>query len=368
MMKNKNSWNVDIEIIRGFAMMWVIVIHCLYWASPNFGLTKNLITSFFLIEMPLFFFIAGASNAVGRKKSIMQFYIARLQKVLIPYWIYLLVIFVLLGIAFLVGKSTNPINAFTFNFPLIITLSNQVPPFLQWALWFIPVYALIIICFPFLKSYFDKTGQKKTQFLPLLIFSIALLCCSVVPRDHSVPIGSSMVLYWVMMCLFYIFWIYMGLFFNILEKKRTIKDKLNVIPVILLCMITLVIGRLFFHQSLNMQENKFPPNFTFLIFSFGALSLFYLLYEYILKGITFLKKNAAFSWIFDQYAKNCYSVYLYHPMAFLLLYELLSRTHTADFFSEHLYIHRLTWILFTIPVSAVLGKLFSWGEKIKIIK
>ena len=50
------SRDKTIDRLRGFAMFWVIVVHVLYWGSFFNNGYVNLLKSFCLFEMPLFFF------------------------------------------------------------------------------------------------------------------------------------------------------------------------------------------------------------------------------------------------------------------------------------------------------------------------
>ena len=93
--------DTNLDTFRGFAMMYVIFIHCLYWLYLFHNANSiTYIKSFFLIEMPLLFFITGASNSMGRKKSLLTFYISRFQRILIPYWIYCIICTILIVLTF----------------------------------------------------------------------------------------------------------------------------------------------------------------------------------------------------------------------------------------------------------------------------
>ena len=87
--------NEKLDIFRGLAMMWVMFIHCLYTPGLCYVAWYQ---SFFLIEMPLIFFISGASNGMASNKSLKSFYLTRLQRILIPYWIYAILCIALISI------------------------------------------------------------------------------------------------------------------------------------------------------------------------------------------------------------------------------------------------------------------------------
>ncbi|MDO5138386.1 MAG: acyltransferase family protein, partial [Oscillospiraceae bacterium] len=72
-------------------MIWVIVVHTLYWGNFSSDSSFNLIKSFFLFEMPLFFFVTGASNSFSRSTGYYRFVFRRYKRILIPYWVFALI-------------------------------------------------------------------------------------------------------------------------------------------------------------------------------------------------------------------------------------------------------------------------------------
>ena len=64
------SRDKTIDRLRGFAMLWVIVVHVLYWGNFFSNGYVNFLKSFCLFEMPLFFFITGASNSLAKVADI----------------------------------------------------------------------------------------------------------------------------------------------------------------------------------------------------------------------------------------------------------------------------------------------------------
>ncbi len=61
--------DTDLDDFRAFVLIWVLALHCLYW----FGLIAprwNVWKSWTLCEMPVLFFIAGASNSLGLRAVV----------------------------------------------------------------------------------------------------------------------------------------------------------------------------------------------------------------------------------------------------------------------------------------------------------
>lgn len=60
-----------IDRLRDFAMLWVIVVHVLYWGDFFISGYVNLLKSFCLFEMPLFFSSQVLAIVLARRKAIL---------------------------------------------------------------------------------------------------------------------------------------------------------------------------------------------------------------------------------------------------------------------------------------------------------
>jgi peptidoglycan/LPS O-acetylase OafA/YrhL len=346
--------NGTIDTLRGFAMMYVIFIHCIYWTGIFNGRYSSIIKSLFLIEMPFFFFITGASNSMGKRREILTFYVSRFQRILLPYWIYAVICIILT----ITAQKIVPFEQekyFSIGLPLFFTPVSNLP-YMLGALWFIPVYLYIILAFPLLRWYYGRHENDNRKYIPLIVF-VMLLCNN----------GWEIV-YEAKMIIFYCFWMYLGLFHEKMSWQGTVKSKIKIVPVIIFCALLV----LWFIQRnrgyANMQTNKFPPNIVFLIYTLGALLTLYVFSKYILSGLNFLRKNRMFDWIYQQYIQNCYTVFLYHPLSFLAILIMIKYSGLNDYLFRNELICFIVYMILTIPMNAVIGKIFSWGEKIRIKK
>jgi len=59
-----------IDRLRGFAMIWVIVVHVLYWGYFFNNGYVNLLKSFCLFEMPLFFLLQAPAIVLAKLAAI----------------------------------------------------------------------------------------------------------------------------------------------------------------------------------------------------------------------------------------------------------------------------------------------------------
>jgi hypothetical protein len=222
---------------------------------------------------------------------------------------------------------------------------------MNWALWFIPVYLWVMILFPFLRMFYEKFTNFKIKLIPLFVFAIAVFILQYYREGY--------VLKYSMMLSFYGFFTYLGLFFKEIFKKQ---HTLIAVILAVICMSITILSILFLNQSPNMQANKFPPNFLYLIFSFGFLTTLYIFSNPLVKGIVFCRKNKIFNWVYTQYVKHGITIFLFHPFVFILL-QWMKKTY---FVGVPQMITFIIILFLAISLSAVLGKMFSWVERIKI--
>jgi hypothetical protein len=59
-------------------------------------------------------------------------------------------------------------------------------------------------------------------------------------------------------------------------------------------------------------------------------------------------------------------MFLYHPLSFLASYVFFKYSGLNEYVFKNQWICLLVYIIITIPMTAIIGKMFSWIEKIKI--
>lgn len=343
-----------LDTFRGLAMILVVFNHCLYWMNFfNDGFLK----SYLLIGTQLFFVIAGASNGMSRKKPLWEFYLIRFKRILFPYWLYAIICLI---ITYFVVTQPFNIGKTLANWFLYFKQKPCNPSILMWALWFVPVYLLVMALFPFLRSYYERNSKAIVRFIPLLIFAALVFLL----QYKWLPL-SGKTLYYTKMTAFYGFFTYLGLFFTIFIQ-RTKQQMRNAVILALGCAIAIIAAIMLFNVSPNMQINKFPaPNFTFFLFSIGILSIVYIFSDYIIRAINFCKRNSVFAWVYAQYTKHGLTIFLFHPFVFLLLIEirkLLFAGHTTSWLAF------IVTVAFAIPLSGCVGYLLAWIEKLAQIR
>ncbi len=334
-----------IDTLRGFAMTWVILIHCIFWTYFFYSSTEATLKSFLLIEMPLFFFVSGASFMIAKKKNYLEFIKKRLKRLLIPYWCYVVVG---LLIAFLT-YATFSIKQFGFVIPR--TVPTLGVPYLGSALWFIWPFLLITITMPLFRYYFEKKEQIWWKLLPLIVMMLIILI-----MDLWIPNQMEFKCW-----LLYNFFTYLGFFYPILkEQNKKQKQIIGTIGIISL-LTTLILGITNLYPF-DMQINKFQYNLIFLLYNLSFLSFLYVILNWFLKGIDKLKQIHAFKFIFTSYEKNSYTIFLFHPIVFLLIERILHHFSLVTIIQNHQYLIFPFYFIIIWILSSLIGRIFNFIE------
>lgn len=86
-----NNRDVNLDIYRGCIMIYITCfIHNIYGVTNAY----SVVTSYFLIEMPLIFFVSGAAHSLARPRPYLPYLWGRVKRIVFPY--YILVCFVTL--------------------------------------------------------------------------------------------------------------------------------------------------------------------------------------------------------------------------------------------------------------------------------
>lgn len=304
-MKNRDK---TIDNLRGFAMIWVIFVHVLYWGNFFRNETIILLKSFCLFEMPLFFFVTGASNSFSKKDNYFSFILKRYKRILVPYWIFAIICAFLSIIYFRYSTGINFITAIKVLISWLIPINMQMTtlPYFTWALWFIPVYLCVVLVIPFLKAVKETRYEKPFSILLFLFFVIA----------------SYKRLGWIQNVIFYSFWVYLGLFYK--EIKLNLRKhyfKIIIITTTICSFLSLVI---FFYKGypIDMQYNKFPPNIMFALFSNIMMVLILLSIPIINNLYIYFERNQIISKIANLFVTRSMTIFLYQIFAFNLTIPL----------------------------------------------
>lgn len=151
--------DIQLDVYRSLVMIYVLCItHVLYW----FSIGTEPIMSIILIEMPIIFFISGASLSMTHPKGLWHTIWSRIKRVVIPYYIYAFVMVCLISLLSFIWHYRSHIESllsiqissyYKYNITeykisnILDILSFQDIPHAHyiWHLWFILPY-LILSC------------------------------------------------------------------------------------------------------------------------------------------------------------------------------------------------------------------------------
>jgi hypothetical protein len=320
-----------LDIYRGLVMIYITVfIHGLPWVSWKSAL---------LFEMPLIFFLAGASHTLSKPKGLITYYSKRLERIIIPYLVYACIIVFLNLLVINVAATVTPNiglqqarRYFILNWinPLF-GWKESIIPYTNFHLWFIPVYIMIFVLIPLLyKIFINLKGYYKV--IPIILSAIGLWLFDYFGAFTSeyVFTGIEINLRYI---IFYGIWTYIGFFYSSWSEFKLLKKLL--LPFALLAIITtnglVKIGIYAFF----MQTNKFPPNFIFLLYTFGIFCILVLLGSIIYK----LFSGKFIYRLIEPFSKFGYTIYLYHGFSYILFSLIIT-----PFIKDNLGMWKTTFI------------------------
>lgn len=348
-----------IDIIRVFGLIWVMLVHSIFWI--NFGFFNSfwqVFVRFLLFEMPIMFFVSGASNAKTSAKTPREFYKKRFLRILVPYLTYLTFVVIFTTVidyfrgAPLLSEFVKLRNWYNF---FVHNMSISGTSHLMGALWFVSIYLAVILIFPWLKQFYDHCQDDSKKFLPLVGLT-------------ALFVGANLVNFracgFVRTILFYSIWMYAGLFYERLNFKNSQgKIRWLALGLVLLPVIYLISRK--GHFSLIMQYNKFPPNILFLIYSISAMAILYALSSWIVAWFQKrIEQSPRFKRIFDAHNHRGYTIYLYHPLSVIgasLIFAIINPSHSL---SSYAWFRTLCFFVIIVCLNTVLAKIFGWIEDI----
>ncbi|MDO5526227.1 MAG: hypothetical protein Q4F85_09125 [Prevotella sp.] len=308
--------DIQLDCYRSLTMMYIVcVIHTSFWFYLDFHFDKTLL----LIEMPVIFFIAGASQSFKKVGSFRQTIINRSKRVLLPYYIFLGILFLwfyactLLGISF-EGETIDitQLNA-TDIIKLLATGGSEKIPYLGYT-WFISCYMIVSCSLPLQRAIMKRISEKVYAALCFFVFTA---CC--ILNTHSPENILENVL------CYNVFYISGYVFYKQLKKKQII---LAAILPIIISTYLFANGRMFI---------KFPPDLFFLFYNIGAICILSIILSYV---------KIPYSYIIRLWNVRGYNIFLYQSISLFIVYKM----------TEHLkgYIHNDFAMFIILFIAAII--------------
>lgn len=330
----------ELDICRGAIMIYITCfIHLMYWEGVSVGIFTSEWVSVVLIEMPVIFYIAGASYTLSSKKNYPKYIWSRIKRVVIPYWKYLLICLPgILIVDYIRGRVFSAGDAFSFLFfdprPMSHLFSHT---------WFILPYLIISLCMPFL---FKCISKYRVPFWPFYMVAALLLLWR-----HTCPELVKMVIVYTLFTAW-------GMYYGKEIGRQNI-------ACITLSGLYLIYALLVEKLPFNMQVNKFPPNLLFMAYCFLVLGT----------GGRYMRKVAvvlydSFAIIrkyIDIYARDGYAIYLIHPFSVILLRTLKQAVGLDALLSENMLL-KIVYIpvgfLFLLYLNVFILQVLSQAQSI----
>jgi len=340
-----------LDRLRTLAIVWVLMVHLFYWLNFFPTGTLALVKSWLLLEMPLFFFITGAGQSLSKPRPWGEYVLGSYRRMLIPYWCYALLCLLING---LLGGSGEALEGFhigsltgsdILRWLLPLNRKRTELPFLADALWYVPIYLLCVPLIPLLRR-----GMKRPWPLVSLLFVLLLAF-------------ERQGWYYPQNVAFYCFWIFAGLHYPAWKARYIDKTSRRWELLLIACIGVAVVAAacIFGNAAMDMQENKFPPKGIFLLFSVTAMSVLTLLLPGIVRIMNLLGRIKLLNWGMEQLSQYSLSVFLYQPLAFLLLHRLmmlwerLGLRHSVQF---------VCCCVLIVPMAVILAALFGPLERL----
>lgn len=293
--------DTQLDIYRALLMIYIpCVIHVMYLLADG----GEPFMSLLLVEMPLVFFVSGASLSVSRsRRGLWSTVVNRFKRILVPYYIYAAVLLAIAAVATIGMKSAGvtgelPLDVTRYGWKDVaaVLLAQDIPQYpFMWHLWFIPPYLILSCTFPWQVRLMEKTGRWPYIAACLLLFLAVRLL-----TDQ--PLLLQVLAYNVFMVAGFLFY-----------------RRMNSLAMLLcgtVALAVVLLGVLVWGTPFTpMQAHKFPPDWLYVAYNILALCVLALVL-----GRIRLPGNR----ILSLWNVRGYNIYLYQSVAFAVI-ELLRR-------------------------------------------
>jgi fucose 4-O-acetylase-like acetyltransferase len=296
MIRKRNGF---IDFFKGLLILWIIHVHTVFWSGQAYIPEVARQTSL-LIDVPAFFFVSGYLTKVTDFISALKRSAKQFVTLYSSYLIFSCLLLIPLSFLFILKDKAVP------NLGVAIVSMLKVDPLgelwgdvpVYWgSLWYMCVYFSVIWLAPITIHFFGSLILR-IAILGSLLF--AFTGSRYMSWGHYFLFSHSDFVY------FYLFIFMAGVAYRIDEQKLSIRyTKLSFLFNLALALIT------FYYLdngSLNIQAQKFPPSFEYLIYSSLLIHIFVITkhaWSYpeetssnpVLKGLEWCGKNVYFIYL-----------------------------------------------------------------------
>lgn len=316
--ENKTSRLYFFDFIKGLAILAVFIMHTNYFYKDNLGDIYFFIIKICRFAVPFFIISSGFLLQLKdySKESIKNFYKNKFIRIVVPYFIFCIFLFVL--------------KKYQFNFENIIKIFNGEisKPF-----YFISALVQLYIFYPLINKIINKIGNQKSLIFSFLISVVSTIFLPKIYNFHIL--------------LPYLFFFVFGIVSKKYYYNYDIKDTAKKIKFINFSSIILII---YFAFSL-LEKGEEYSNFQYIY----SIVLFILLF-YINEKIS----NKKIYKLFSFWGKNSLYIFLTHFIILEFLYNYINLININIYLKYSIFFISSFIIGFLLPVIL--------SEKIKLIK
>lgn len=257
-----NKRNNYIDVLKGIAIISVIFIHTAFASGLEY--VPQWFANFTLLfEVPMFFFLSGWSFSYSKNNKS---YLKSLILTQIRYIIYIFIVAIIINFINYISKGIFSIGVEKF-LEWIFHKDISTSPFkeVRNSLWFFRVYFIVcIIGSVLLKLLNEKSSKRMILLLGITLFGTTFAFEGL----GNMKLGME---------YNYIFFYLLFFMLGNITKYKSLNIKETVIYIVL-AVLGLIIINVFTERNIfNIQGNKFPPNFIYLLWSlFGVIIVLYL--------------------------------------------------------------------------------------------
>lgn len=282
-----------LDVSRGLIMMYIVCcIHVVYWLCSF----REPLASLMLFEMPVVFFISGASQSIARSKRLRDMIVNRIRRVVLPLYIFLVVMTVFYTIVQQFYPAiTGSLTTYDI-LKILATGGNDKIPYYGYT-WFISTYLVVTCLLPIEKII--------SRWIPLLLQLIVnvLLFAAIQPLHLPMEI-VGIFCYNIFFLLGYLYY-----------KKLKIKAILMAS-----CLPTVFTIYGFISGAvIPMQNHKFPADLWFLCFGLTVICLLSVLYTLLEKHVKIVKILGSIK-IIKIWNKRGYTIYIYQSISAFIVF------------------------------------------------
>lgn len=313
--KKINSRIIFFDFIKGIAILAVFIGHLDLIYKNNLGELYFLIIKICRFAVPFFIISSGYLLYLKdyTKESIKEFYTKKIFRLIIPYFIVCIILFIF--------------KKYNFNIENIIKIFDGEisAPF-----YFMPILIQAYIFYPLINKICNKIGNKKSLIYSFIISLISMIILPTIYKFQTF--------------LPYLFFFVFGMTFKKYYDNYEIKDMLKKIK---FKYFSIIIFILYFISSI-IEKNEEYSNFQF-----AYAIIFFILIFYINGNI----ENKKIYKLFSFFGRNSLYIFLLHFEILEILYKYFNNLNINN------YLKNISFILISFILAFLLPALLS--DKIK---